>query len=71
MAGAYEWGDCLKATWRIASPEDMYGACAWSSATERRSLPLAWQMGYKQLVTWTKHSSEQVVATYRRADEIR
>ena len=71
LAGLYEWGDYPKTPERSASPEDLFEAYAWSIATERRSPTFTWQMGYKPLVPWTKYSPEQVVAAYRRADEIR
>jgi TPR repeat protein len=70
LSGTYEWGDYPKTPERIASPEDLFEAYAWSIATERRSPSAVW-MSYSPLTPWTKYSPEQVVAAYRRADEIR
>jgi len=62
LAGTYYWGDYPKAPKRSASKEDLFEAYAWSIATEERT---------NESAVWLKYSPEQVLAAYRRADEIR
>ena len=62
LSGNYEWGDCAKAPKRIASKDDLFEAYAWFIATQE------WP-SYDE--DGLKYSPEQVLAAYRRADEIR
>lgn len=62
LAGTYYWGDYPKAPERLPSKEDLFEAYAWSIATEERA---------NESEAWLKYSPEQVLAAYRRADEIR
>jgi len=62
LAGTYYWGDYPKAPERAPSKEDLFDAYAWSIATEERT---------NESDAWLKYSPEQVLAAYRRADEIR
>jgi hypothetical protein len=54
----------------VPSKEDIFEAYAWSIATKRRSPANVW-LRYSPLIPRRKYSPEQVVAAYRRADEIR
>jgi len=47
---------------RVPSNEDLFQAYAWSIATEERA---------NESEAWLKYCPEQVLAAYRRADEIR
>lgn len=62
LAGTYYWGDYPKAPERVPSEEDVFEAYAWFIATEERA---------NETEAWLKYSPEQVLAAYRRADEIR
>ncbi len=62
LAGTYYWGDYPKAPERVPSKEDVFEAYAWFIATEERA---------NESEAWLKYSPEQVLAAYRRADEIR
>lgn len=62
LAGTYYWGDYPKAPERVPSKEDIFEAYAWFIATEERA---------NESEAWLKYSPEQVLAAYRRADEIR
>lgn len=62
LSGTYEWGDYPKAPQRIASKDDLFEAYAWLIATQERA-------GTAE--DWLRYSPEQVLAAYRRADEIR
>jgi TPR repeat protein len=62
LAGTYYWGDYPKTPERAPSKEDLFEAYAWSIATEERT---------NESDAWLKYSPEQVLAAYRRADEIR
>jgi TPR repeat protein len=62
LAGTYCWGDYPKAPKRPASKDDLFEAYAWSIATEERT---------NESDAWLRYSPEQVLAAYRRADEIR
>ena len=62
LAGTYYWGVYPKAPKRVPSKEDLFEAYAWSNATEQRA---------NKSEAWLKYSPEQVLAVYRRADEIR
>lgn len=62
LAGTYYWGDYPKAPKRPASKDDLFEAYAWSIATEERT---------KESDVWLRYAPEQVLAAYRRADEIR
>ena len=62
LAGTYYWGDYPKTPERLPSKEDLFEAYAWSIATEERA---------NESEAWLKYSPEQVLAAYRRADEIR
>ena len=62
LAGTYYWGDYPKTPERLPGKEDLFEAYAWSIATEERA---------NESDAWLKYSPEQVLAAYRRADEIR
>ena len=62
LAGTYYWGDYPKAPKRVPSKEDLFEAYAWSIATKQRT---------NESDAWLKYSPVQVLAAYRRADEIR
>ena len=62
LAGSYYWGDYPKAPKRPASKDDLFEAYAWSIATEERT---------KESDVWMRYAPEQVLAAYRRADEVR
>jgi TPR repeat protein len=62
LAGTYYWGDYPKTPERLPSKEDLFEAYAWSIATEQRT---------NESDAWLKYSPVQVLAAYRRADEIR
>jgi hypothetical protein len=62
LAGTYYWGDYPETPKRIPSKEDLSEANAWSIATEER---------INESAVWLKYSPEQVLAAYRRAEEIR
>ena len=62
LAGTYYWGDYPKTPKHTPSKEDLFEAYAWSIATEER---------INESAVWLKYSPEQVLAAYRRADEIR
>ena len=62
LAGTYYWGDYPKTPERLPSKEDLFEAYAWSIATEERT---------NESDAWLKYSPEQVLAAYRRAEEIR
>lgn len=62
LAGTYYWGDYPKTPERLPSKEDLFEAYAWFIATEERA---------NESEAWLKYSPEQVLAAYRRADEIR
>ena len=61
LVGTYYWEDYPKAPKRISSKVDLFEAYAWSIVTEER---------INESVVWLKYSQEQVLAAYRRADEI-
>jgi TPR repeat protein len=62
LAGTYYWGDYPKTLERAPSKEDLFEAYAWSIATEERT---------NESDAWLRYSPEQVLAAYRRTDEIR
>ena len=62
LAGTYYWGDYPKTPKRAPSKEDLFEGYAWSIATEER---------INESAVWLKYSPEQVLAAYRRSDEIR
>ena len=62
LAGTYYWGEYPKTTKRTPYIEVLSETYAWSIATEERP---------DKSPIWLKYSPEQVLATYRRADEIR
>ena len=62
LTGTYNWGDYPKVPESVPSNEDLFEAYAWSIATEERA---------NESEAWLKYSPEQVLAAYRRADEIR
>ena len=61
LAGTYYWGDYPKTPERAPSKEDLFEAYAWSIATEERT---------NDSEVWLRFSPEQVLAAYRRADDI-
>jgi hypothetical protein len=62
LAGTYCWGDYPDTPKCVPSKEELFEAYAWSIATEERT---------NESDAWLKYSPEQVLAAYRRADEIR
>jgi TPR repeat protein len=62
LAGTYCWGDYPKAPKRPASKDDLFEAYAWSIATEEQT---------NESDVWLRYGPEQVLAAYRRSDEIR
>ena len=56
------WDDYPKTPERVPNKEDLLEAYAWSITTEERA---------NESDGWMRYSPEQVVAAYRRADEIR
>jgi hypothetical protein len=56
------WGDYPKPPERAPSKEALLEAYAWSIATEERT---------NESDAWLRYSPEQVVAAYRRSNEIR
>jgi len=62
LAGACCWGDYPDTAKCVPSKEELFEAYAWSIATGKRT---------NESDVWLRYSPEQVVAAYRRADEIR
>lgn len=62
LAGTYCWGDYPKSPERVPSNEDLFEAYAWSIVAKERA---------NESDVWLKYSPEQILAAYRRADEIR
>ena len=62
MAGTSLLGDGVKVPKRIPADSEIFEGYAWSIVTGKRATESA---------LWLKYSPEQVLAAYRRADEIR